>query len=501
MRLLLSFFIAVGVSCFATAAIGAEPTKPVRFGLEVLPILSDNCFFCHGPDEKHREADLRLDVRESAVEHEAIVPGKSDASELLRRLTSTDPDVQMPPPSSNRKVSPEQIALLKRWIDEGAVWGTHWAYESPKRPPLPKATRQAWTKNPIDAFILARLEEEKLTPSPEADAATLCRRLYLDLTGVPPTADEVKDFVSHFSPSPALPLSHSSSKEGEIGEGESGRNTTRPSSTACWLRRATASAGLGTGSMRRGTPTRADTRAIRNGRCGRGADWVVRAINDNMPYDQFTVEQLAGDLLPNATLDQKMATGFNRNHMFNAEGGRISEETRVENVMDRTESTGTVWLGLTVGCARCHDHKFDPLTNREYFQLYAYFNNTSESGTGRRGANEPNIEISNETDRAAAADAAKKLKGIADDVKKLEDELFPRGAKEPASKSPAAAELSGNLITALDREPGAREADALGEMVNHFKATNRDYTKQLSQLKAAVEERDRALGGGLTQGQ
>lgn len=456
-------FIVVG-----QLVVSAGAAEPVRFGIDVLPILSDNCFYCHGPDEKHREADLRLDVRESAIEHEAIVPGKGAASELVRRILSTDPDEQMPPPASNRKLTTEQIALLKRWIDEGAVWGKHWAYETPVRPSLPQVKNKTWPKNPIDYFVLARLEREELKPSPEADKATLLRRVTLDLTGLPPTVDEVTAFVRDDSPDAYERIVDKLLASPRYGER--------------WAWDWLDAARYADSSGYQGDPERT---------MWPWRDWVVRALNDNMPYDAFTVRQLAGDLLPNATLEQKLATGFNRNHMFNAEGGRIAEETRVENVMDRTETTGTVWLGLTVGCARCHDHKFDPLTNREYYRLYAYFNNTSESGAGRGGANEPNLDVSGEADRAAADEAAKQLKAVAADVAKLEDELFPRGAKEAASKSPAAADLSGNLVAALDREPGARNSDALREMVNYYQQRNPEYGNALTKLKAAVDRRDR----------
>ncbi|MBL9094718.1 MAG: DUF1549 domain-containing protein, partial [Planctomycetaceae bacterium] len=309
--------------------------EPVRFSRDILPILSDNCFHCHGPDPKHREADLRLDDRDAAIKHGVLQPGKSAASELLRRLTTDDPDERMPPPDSNRTVTKEQIELVRRWIDEGAAWGKHWAFESPQLSPLPKVQLSAWPRNEIDAFILARLEAENLRPSPEADKATILRRVSLDLTGLPPTPAELDAYLLDNSPQAyerAVDKLLASPRYGERWAWD-------------WLDAARYADTNGY----QGDPERT---------MWPWRDWVVRAINANMPYDQFTVEQLAGDLLPNATLDQKLATGFNRNHMFNGEGGRIAEETRVENVMDRTETTGTVWLGLTIGCARCHDHKF-----------------------------------------------------------------------------------------------------------------------------------------------
>lgn len=467
LRFLPSFFASAAL-LVAGAVLAAEPAKPVRFGLDVLPILSDNCFFCHGPDEKHREAELRLDVRDSAIEHDAIVPGKSEASELVRRLLSTDADEQMPPPKSNRKVSPEQIAILKRWIDEGAVWGTHWAYETPQRPSLPAVKQKEWIKNPIDAFILARLEEEKLAPSPEADPATLCRRLYLDLTGLPPTAEEVKKFVEEYSEKAYDALVDKLLASPRYGER--------------WAWDWLDAARYADSSGYQGDPERT---------MWPWRDWVVRSINDNVPYDQFTIDQLAGDLRPDATLEQKLATGFNRNHMFNAEGGRIPEETRVENVMDRTETTGTVWLGLTVGCARCHDHKFDPLTNREYYQLYAYFNNTSESGAGRGGATEPNLDVSNPEDRKADSEIAARMRQLAAEVDRRENELFPPREKKKIPTGPEFEGLPTDVLQALTVEPEKRSSKELQVMTAQFKSKP-DYAKLLAQLKGAVEAREKS---------
>lgn len=446
--------------------------EPVRFSRDILPILSDNCFHCHGPDPKHREADLRLDDRDAAIKHGVLQPGKSAASELLRRLTTDDPDERMPPPDSNRTVTKEQIELVRRWIDEGAAWGKHWAFESPQLSPLPKVQLSAWPRNEIDAFILARLEAENLRPSPEADKATILRRVSLDLTGLPPTPAELDAYLLDNSPQAyerAVDKLLASPRYGERWAWD-------------WLDAARYADTNGY----QGDPERT---------MWPWRDWVVRAINANMPYDQFTVEQLAGDLLPNATLDQKLATGFNRNHMFNGEGGRIAEETRVENVMDRTETTGTVWLGLTIGCARCHDHKFDPFTNKSYFELYAFFNNTSEtganSGGGRTGGIPPVLNIATPDEEAKLAEAEKTHHAAAAEVDKLELTLFPRAAKEPAGKSKEAAELSGNVLAALNLEAGKRSSDALREMLTTFKEPRPKYAQALAQLKKALDERDR----------
>jgi hypothetical protein len=446
-----------------------DAAEPVRFGIDVLPILSDACFHCHGPDPKHREADLRLDDRDAALKHGAFVPGKSRESEIIRRMTSTDPDEQMPPPDSNRKVTAKQIDVIRRWIDAGAEWGKHWAYETPRRPALPKVKLTGWPRNAIDYFVLARLEREGLRPSPEASKETLLRRVSLDLTGLPPTPEELDAFLLDSRP--------------DAYEHAVDRLLASPRYGVRWAWDWLDAARYADTGGYQGDPERT---------MWPWRDWVVRAINENMPYDRFTIEQLAGDLLPNATVDQRLATAFNRNHMFNAEGGRIPEETRVENVMDRLETTGTVWLGLTIGCARCHDHKYDPVTNREYYQFYAYFNNTSESGSGRSGQATPVLDFASDEDRKRTQQAEKQLKTAAAEVAATELKLFPREEGQPANRSPKAADLSGNDLAALGLDPQKRGADALRELANYFQKREPEYGKQLAHLKKAVEERDRA---------
>ena len=346
---------------FATILTAAEP---VRFSRDILPILSDNCFHCHGPDAKSRQADLRLDTEDGALRKESpvIVAGKSDASELVKRLLSSDPDEVMPPPSTKKNLSAEQIALLKRWIDEGAGWGKHWAFETPRRPALPDVKRTDWVRNPLDAFILARLEQEGLTPSPEADKAKLLRRVTLDLTGLPPTPAELEAYLADSSPAAYEHVVDRLFRSPRYGE----RMVWE------WLEAARYADTNGY----QGDPTRS---------MYYWRDWAIEALNANMPFDQFTIEQLAGDLLPNATQAQQIATGFHRNHMINGEGGRIAEESRVDYVQDRVETTGAVWLALTFNCCRCHDHKFDPLKQAEYYQLSAYFNSIDESGGNDAG--------------------------------------------------------------------------------------------------------------------
>ncbi len=341
-----------------TAAEGSITHGSIQFSRDVLPILSDRCFHCHGPDAEHREAGLRLDQRESAVdEMDAVVPGDPDESELINRIVSDDPDVQMPPPESHRKpVTTAEIEVLRQWIAEGAKWGKHWAFERPVKTEIDDSR-----SNPIDVFVHRRLKEEGLEPSPDADRRTLIRRLTLDLIGLPPSTDEVNAFLAEDSPGAYINL-----VDRLLASKHYGERMAWP-----WLDAARYADTSGF----QGDPERS---------MWPWRDWVIDALNNNMPFDQFTIEQLAGDLLENPTPEQQLATGFNRNHMHNGEGGRIAEETRIENVFDRTETTGTVWLGLTLQCARCHDHKFDPTSNRDYFAFFDFFNQTSESGGGNR---------------------------------------------------------------------------------------------------------------------
>jgi hypothetical protein len=336
----------------------------IDFDRQIRPILSDNCFACHGPDKARRKADLRLDVRESALKKgTVIVPGKAAESELIERVTSDEPDFRMPPPRTGKRLTAAQVDLLRRWIDEGARWSRHWAFVPPRRPAVPPVRQAGWARNAIDRFIADRLGREGLGPSPEADRTTLIRRLTLDLTGLPPTLAEVDAFLADRSPGAyerVVDRLLASPRYGERMAVE-------------WLDAARF----------------ADTHGyhIDSGRdMSRWREWVIAAFNRDLPFDRFTVEQLAGDLLPNATLEQKIASGFNRNHMINFEGGAIPEEYHNAYIVDRVNTTGTVWLGLTVGCAQCHDHKYDPVSQKEYYQLYAFFNNVPEKGLdGQKG--------------------------------------------------------------------------------------------------------------------
>lgn len=351
----------------------ATPEK-LDYNRDIRPILAAKCFTCHGSDEKSRQAALRLDGRAEATRkladgQYAIVPGKPQQSALVQRINALGAPSQMPPASSQKTLTDAERATLTRWVAEGAEYKPHWAFVKPVRPPLPRVKLTTWPRNPIDYFVLARLEKEGLKPSPTADRITLIRRLSLDLIGIPPTPEEVDAFVADKSYNAYENLVDRLLASPHYGE----------RMALNWLDTARYADSNG---------YQADYERFQ----WRWRDWVLDAFNNNMHFDEFTIEQLAGDLLPNATLSQKIATGFNRNHRINTEGGAIPEEWRVENVIDRVETTSATWLGLTMGCARCHDHKYDPISQKEFYQFFSYFNNIPEAGTGiEQPINQPPI--------------------------------------------------------------------------------------------------------------
>jgi hypothetical protein len=333
-----------------------SPAGDIDFGQDIRPILSDRCFACHGPDEENREGGLRLDKKESAFGEadsgeRAVVPGKVDDSELFRRLTTDDEFERMPPEDTNKPLSKMEIELVREWIQQGADWQSHWAFEPPRRPTPAAVKNTDWPRGDLDRFVLARLEQETLAPSPEADRVTLLRRVTFDLAGLPPTLAEVDAFLADESPSAYATVVDRLLKSSRYGE----------HMARYWLDAARYgdTHGLHLDNYREMWPYR---------------DWVVRSFNDNRPFDQFVVEQLAGDLLPNSTLEQQIATGFIRCHVTTSEGGSIAEEVYVRNVNDRVVTLGTVFMGATFECTRCHDHKFDPYTMKDFYSLFAYFN-------------------------------------------------------------------------------------------------------------------------------
>jgi hypothetical protein len=358
----------------STASLTFAAGKPVDFDRDVRPILSDRCFACHGPDDRPRMANLRLDTEDGLFadrgSYKVVAPGDLAKSRLLMRISAAN-STRMPPPQTGPGLTETQIATIRQWIEQGAKWERHWAFVPPERPVLPAVRAEKWVRSPIDRFVLARLEREALKPSPEAGRATLLRRLSFDLTGLPPTTAEIDAFLADKSAGAyekqvdrllALP---------QYGE----RMATQ------WLDLA----------------RYADTHGyhIDSERdMWKWRDWVIDAFNSNMPFDRFGIEQLAGDLLPNATLRQKLASGFNRNHMINYEGGAIPEEYQVEYVADRVDTTANVFMGLTLGCARCHDHKYDPILQKDYYRFFAFFNSIAEKGLdGKNGNAAPTLEM------------------------------------------------------------------------------------------------------------
>ncbi|PAW64786.1 MAG: chromosome segregation protein [Opitutia bacterium Tous-C1TDCM] len=469
-------YLAVGFAGLAPAS----AAEAIDFNRDIRPILSDACYHCHGPDAATREAKLRLDEREGLFRTKddvtVVVPGKPEASELIQRIISPHADEVMPPPEATRQLKPAEKELLKRWIAGGAPWGRHWAFLPPVRPAVPAVADRAVARrvrNPIDAFIFARLAQEKLAPAPEADAAALLRRVALDLTGLPPTPAETAAFVADRAPDAyerAVDRLLASPRYGERWAWD-------------WLDLARYADTNGF----QGDPERT---------MWPWRDWVVNALNANMPFDQFTIEQLAGDLLPGATRDQKIASGFHRNNMFNGEGGRIPEETRVENVFDRVETTATVWLGATFSCARCHDHKYDPITQKDYFAMYDIFNQMSETGRlGGGGQVLPILDVSTPEELAAVKTATARVDTVAKAVEAYERKKFPRPEGKPMSESPDALKLPGNLPAVLAKvEPKRRGVDALLEAVPYFRDTAPDpeYAALLQASLDAVRARNNA---------
>ena len=416
-----------------------QPAAPIDFNRDISPILSDACFACHGPDAAQRKAGLRFDTKEGAFARTGvIVPGDSSNSRLIKRVTASNPDTRMPPADSGKTLSAKQVELLRRWIDEGAKWNTHWAYVPPKRHEAPRVAMGSWPRNAIDNFVLARLEREGLRPSPPADKVTLLRRVSLDLTGLPPTTAETESFLNDPSPDAYEKcvdrLLHSS----HYGE--------RMAMEWLDLARYADTHGYHIDSHRD---------------MWRWRDWVINAFNRNLSFDKFTIEQLAGDLLPNATDEQKIATGFNRNHMINFEGGAIPEEYQVEYVVDRVETTANAWMATTLGCARCHNHKYDPITQNEFYQFFAFFNTVSEEGLdGRTGNAKPLLALPSPEQKAKleqltaaikANEASLSDKEAASLEEQWEKSRVGKIAESPRSDLAAHYELDGNFSDATGR--------------------------------------------------
>jgi len=447
--------------------------EPLVFSRDILPILSDHCFACHGPDEGSRKAGLRLDTREGALGmgrsgQVAVVPGDPDGSALWRRINHADPDEVMPPVKSNRVLLPDQVARIRRWIEEGAVWGRHWAFELPTKPAVPAIPVPGG--NPIDAFVRARLDREGLKASPEASWTTLIRRVSLDLTGLPPSAEALalpagtdpdeayRAYVDQLLASPRygermawdwLEAARYADSNGYQGDGE----------RTMW-------------------PWR---------------DWVVDAFNRNLPFDRFTVWQIAGDRLPEATEEQRLATGFLRNHMINGEGGRIPEENRIDYLFDQTETVATVWLGATFNCTRCHDHKYDPFTQRDYFSLLAYFNRTPVDGSGGNPQTPPVLEVPSEKQRHRRIEAEERLKARIRATREMEANKFSRADGVELKDAPAAEGLSAEILGHLAVAPGERDGARLEALSKFWKEKDPEHARVLEEQRRARDERDAAV--------
>ncbi len=414
--LAVGFFVAPG-----RLAAGAE--AGVDFQHQIRPLLSDRCFACHGPDEAERYGGFRMDQIESALGRAAsgrtpIVAGDRGASEVYRRLTAEEEHVRMPPASINKPLSAEEIEAIGQWIDEGAVWEEHWSFVAPVRPEMPVVEGAEWVRNEIDHFILARLEREGLEPQAEADRATLIRRVAFDLTGLPPTLEEVDAFLADDSPDAYERLVDRLLERHHFGEHQA----------RFWLDAARYgdTHGLHLDNFREMWPYR---------------DWVVQAFNRNLPYDQFTIEQLAGDLLPDPTRDQLIATGFNRAHVTTNEGGSITEEVLMRNVVDRVVTTGTVFMALTMDCTRCHDHKYDPLTAQDFYSLYAFFNSLDgDPMDGNRKDPAPVVSVWTDSQREELADLRSSIESLEADIARRVAEYEYAEPEEAVSEAVVAPE-------------------------------------------------------------
>lgn len=374
---------------FATAGMICAASAKLDFNRDIRPILSSNCFECHGPDSQHRKAGLRLDTREGAIEERdsvrAIDPDNLKDSEFIYRLTTEDSSEVMPPPKSKKNITKEQIALLKQWVEEGAEYQDHWAFTKPSQASVPEVKGRV--VHPMDTFVLAQLDGAGLAQSPEAERATWLRRVTYDLTGLPPQPADVSAFLDDTADNAYEKVVDRLLASPQYGE----------RMTLAWMD----AARYGDSSVMHADGPRF---------MWPWRDWVIRAYNANMPFDQFTIEQLAGDLLPNATVDQKVASGFNRNHATSDEGGAFAEELRVEYVVDRVKTTANVWLGLSMECSQCHDHKYDPISQREYYSMFAYFNNTTDPGMQTRNGNQsPVVDVPDPAQEKQLADIRKKV--------------------------------------------------------------------------------------------
>jgi hypothetical protein len=469
------FGAALAIATFQPATLQGQAgaaRAAINFNRDIRPILSNNCFACHGPDEKQRETKFHFDTKEGAfLEEGVIVPGQAAKSLLMQRVLHPDPEERMPPAKSGHSLTAAQIDLLRKWIDEGAAWDTHWAYTAPSRPAPPTVRDAEWPRNDIDRFILARLEREKLEPSEEADKTTLLRRVTYDLTGLPPTPAEVDAFLADRAPD-----AYERRVDALLASPRYGERMAMP-----WLdaARYADTHGYHIDSHRVMWPWR---------------DWVIGAFNDNLPFDKFVVEQLAGDLLPNPTRAQRVASGFNRNHMINFEGGAIADEYQVEYVVDRVEATSSAFMGMTMGCARCHAHKFDPISHKEFYQFFAFFNTVPELGLdGRRGNAAPTLPLTTPEQEAQLDDIERAIE--AHEIALNDKNLTPVQREWEASVAASPRDLLLEGLTAHYELDGSF-ADISGRY-RHGRMVSGDPTFELGQIgRAATFDGDTEVSFG-----
>ena len=462
---------ALHATAIVVLAIQAGFAGGFDFDRDIRPILSDKCYRCHGPDANARQADLRLDTKDGLFAdlggYAAVVPGNSHESELIRRITSPDEDERMPPGESKLRLSPAEIDTLRGWVESGAAWDKHWAFQPIVRPDVPGG------EVAIDYFVQARLRTEGLSLMAEAGRPRLLRRVTLDLTGLPPTLEEIDEFLTDNAPGAYERVVDRLLASQAYGERMAWD----------WLDAARYADSNGFQGDRDRTmwPWR---------------DWVVQSLNENMPYDQFTICQLAGDLLHTAKRQQKLATGFCRNHMINGEGGRIPEENRIEYIFDQTETLGTVWLGLTLTCCRCHDHKYDPLTQREYYQLFALFNQTPVEGEGSNPQTEPTIWLPTPAEQSEIDTLQQKIEAEEKELAARKEELAPQQrAWEEQTLEEADHQQTGSddegkaLLEALRAAPRERSDEQAKQITDHFFGVD----KEIARIQEGIDQAQKAL--------
>jgi hypothetical protein len=465
MTFLIPAFLLIGLVADPEDSAATRTARPIDFSREVRPILSNYCFPCHGPDDKARKAKLRLDrsddaVRELPTGNRAIVPGRAEESEALSRLTADDADTVMPPPKFGKRPTAREVESLKRWIEQGARYATHWAYVPPARLPLPKVSDPSWPINAIDHFILARLDREGLRPSPAADRHALLRRASLDLTGLPPSPEEVERFARDPSP--------------DAYDRALDRLLARPSYGERWASVWLDLARYGDSSGYIHDPQRT---------IWRWRDWLIRALNADLPYDRFTTEMLAGDLLGDPDRDHVIATGFHRNTTTNTEGGANGEEYRFASVVDRVNTTMQVWMGTTFGCAQCHNHKYDPFTQKEYYQVFAIFNNTADANS-----EEPTVEVPRVGREAEFEGLSARLAGAR---RRLEEGSKRIDAQQAAwEKAVDRSKLPKELAEILAVPAEKRNPTQLGILATHHRSTSPDWSGRDAEVKRLRAELD-----------